>query len=249
MITTGAKLWFAFTAFALVAAEVYFLATAGDDGGSITLLFIAAAAAVLGGAAISVRDGDTAVSGEGTREPVVVRSALPAPWPALGAIGAGLTIVGLAVGGLLFYVGLGIMGGTLLEWMVQGWAERSTADPAYNRALRNRIMFPIEVPVLGLLGVVFIIIAFSRVLLALPDKNVSTAVAIGVAVIVTTIAFLVAYRPRVGSAALSWMLALAAVVLFGAGIVGGVAGERKVEHHGEDHAETTETHAEDEGSE
>jgi hypothetical protein len=237
LITTGAKLWFAFTAFALVAAGVYFVATAGDDGGAYTLLFIAAGAAVMGGAAIAVRDGDTAVSGseEGTREPVVVRSALPAPWPALGAIGAGLALVGLAVGGLLLYVGLGIMGGALVEWMVQGWAERSTADPAYNKALRNRIMFPVEVPVLGLLGVGFIIIAFSRVLLALPDKNLSTVVAIVVAAIVTAVAFLIAYRPRIGAAALSWMLAIAALVLFGAGIVGGVSGERKIEHHEADH--------------
>ena len=249
MITTGAKLWFAFTAFALAAAVVYFLATAGDDGGAVTLLFIGAGAAVLGGAAVAVRDGDIAVSGDGTREPVVVRSALPAPWPALGAVGAGLTIVGLAVGGLLFYVGLGVMGGALLEWMVQSWAERSTADPAYNRALRNRIMFPLEVPVLGLLGLVFIIISFSRVLLALPDKNASTVVAIAVATIVTAIAFLVAYRPRVGGAALSWMLAVAALVLFGAGIVSGVSGERTIEHEVEEQGGSTETNSDGEGSE
>lgn len=242
MITTGGKLWFALAAFALVAAEVYFLATAGDDGGAVTLLFIAAGAVVIGSTTIAIRDGDAAVAGgtgEGAREPVVVRSALPAPWPALGALGAGVAIVGLAVGGVLLYVGLGIIGITLVEWMVQSWAERSTADPAYNRALRNRIMFPVEVPALGLLGVTFIILAFSRVLLALPDKNASTAVAIVVAAIITSIAFLVAYRPRVGSAALSWMLAIAAVALLGAGVVSGVVGERDVEpHEGEHEGET-----------
>ena len=231
MITTAAKLWFAVTAFALVAAEVYFLATGGEDGGAVTLLFVAAAAAVIGGAAVATRDGEASVSGEGTREPVVVRSALPAPWPVLVALGAGLAIVGLAAGGLLLYAGFGVLGIALIEWMVQSWAERSTADPAYNAALRNRIMFPIEVPALGLLGVGFVILTFSRVLLAAPDKNVSTIVALVVATVITAGAFVVANRPRVSSGALAWLLAIGAVVLLGAGVLTGVSGEREVEAH------------------
>lgn len=237
MITTSGKLWFAVTAFALLAAEVYFLATGGEDGGALTLLFIAVAAAVMGGAAVAVRDGDATASGEGTREPVVVRSALPAPWPVAVALGAGLTIVGYAAGGLLLYAGLGLLGIALVEWMVQSWAERSTADPAYNAALRNRIMFPLEVPALGLLGVGFVILTFSRVLLAAPDKNVSTIIAITVAALITAGAFIIANRPRVSGGALAWVLAVAAVVLLGAGVVTGVAGERATEHHEAEHAE------------
>ena len=248
MITTGGKLWFAITAFAVIAAGVYFVATGrGDDGGAITLLFIGAGSALLGAASVATRDGDAALPGdEGAKEPVVVRDALPAPWPALAALGAGVTIVGFAAGGILFYGGLAIVGVAFAEWMVQSWAERSTADPSYNRALRNRIMFPLEVPVLGLLGVGFIILTFSRVLLALPDANVSTAVAILVASIVTALAFLVAYRPTIGSSALSWMLAIAAVALLAAGVVSGVAGEREIEHHGDiEHADdAAEEHAE-----
>ena len=240
MITVGGKLWFGVTGFALVAALVYFVATGrGDDGGAITLLFVAAGAAVLGSASVAVRDGDAAVAGsaEGTKEPVIVRSALPAPWPVLGAVGAGVTVIGLAVGGLLLYVGFGIMAAALVEWMVQSWAERATADPHYNAALRHRIMLPFEIPALGLLGVAFITLAFSRVLLALPDKNTSTVIAIVVAAITTAIAFLVAYRPRVGAAALSWMLAVGAVALLIAGVVSGVAGEREIEHHEAEHVE------------
>lgn len=249
MITTGGKLWFAVAAFALAASVVYFLATGGDDGGTYTLLFIAAGAAIIGGATIATRDGDATVTGsdEGTREPVIVRSALPAPWPALAAIGAGLTIVGLAVGGLLLYVGFGVLAAAMAEWMVQGWAERSTADRTYNAALRNRIMFPFEVPALGILGVAFIILAFSRVLLAIPDKNVSTAVAIIVAAVITAAAFVIANRPRIGSGALSWLLAVSAVVLAGAGILSGVAGEREIEHHEADHGSEEGTHP-DEGT-
>lgn len=237
MITTGGKLWFALTAFALVAAGVYFLATAGEDGGGLTLLFLAAGAATIGGAAVATRDGDATVSGEGTREPVRIRSALPAPWPVLSALGAGLTIIGFATGGLLLYAGFGVLAIALLEWMVQSWAERSTADPAYNQALRNRIMFPLEVPALGFLGVGFVILTFSRVLLAAPDKNVSTVIALGVAALITVVAFVVANRPKISSNAVAWMIAVGAVVLLGAGVATGVSGEREIEQHEAEHAE------------
>lgn len=229
MITTGGKLWFAITAYALVAAAVYFLATGGEDGGAVTLLFIAAAATLMGGTSVALRDGEVPIGPE--KEPVVVRSALPAPWPAVGALGAGVTIVGWATGGILLYIGFGIVGVALLEWMVQGWAERSTADPAYNKALRDRIMLPIEVPVLGLAGLALVILTLSRLLLALPSKDASTAVAIAVATLITTTAFVVASRPKISSAALSWVLAIAAVALLVGGIVGGVSGERKTEEN------------------
>lgn len=237
MITTGGKLWFAVTVFALIAAEVYFLATGGEDGGALTLLFLATGAAIIGGAVVATRDGDATVAGEGTREPVVVRSSLPAPWPVLVALGAALAAIGFAAGGLLLYAGFGVLAIALIEWMVQSWAERSTGDPAYNRALRNRIMFPIEVPALGLLGVGFVILTFSRILLAAPNQNTSTFIALGVAALITVVAFVVANRPRLSSNAVAWMLAVGAVVLLGAGVATGVSGEREIEHHEAEHVE------------
>jgi uncharacterized membrane protein YfcA len=95
----------------------------------------------------------------------------------------------------------------------------------------------------------FIILTFSRVLLAMPDKNASTALAIIVATIITAIAFLIAYRPKVSGSALAWMLAIGAVVLFASGIIGGVVGERDVEHHEEEHAPAAEDAPAEEHSE
>ena len=232
MITDGAKLWFGITLYALVAAAVYFLGTGGEDGGAVTLLFIAAGSAVMGSSAVAIRDGDAPAGAE--KEAVQVRSALPAPWPAMGALGAGIAIVGYATGGILLYIGFGVLGVTLLEWMVQSWAERSTADAAYNKALRDRIMFPIEVPAAGLVGLALVILTFSRVLLALPNKDASTIVAICLATLITASAFIVASRPKISSNTLSWILAIAAVALLAGGIIGGVSGERKSEEH---HAE------------
>lgn len=236
MITTGAKLWLAIAFTALLGAAVYFVATGrGEDGGTLVLASIAAGCAVLATACLATRDGDADVTGDGVGlETVRVRSSLPAFWPAIGAIGAGVVIVGYAAGGALLYAGLGIIVAVIVEWMVQSWAERSTADPAYNRALRNRIMFPFEVPVLGLMGLALVMVTFSRVLLAV-SKTGSTAVAMVVATVILAVGALVANRPKLSSAAVTWAVAIGAVGLLAAGVVGGVAGEREieVEHAGE----------------
>ena len=236
MITTGAKLWFAVTAVALLGAGVYFLATGrGEDGGTVVLCSIAAACAVLGAASLVSRDGDATVDADAAVEDVRIRSSLPAFWPALGALGAGVAAIGYAAGGMLLYVGLGIIGAVVAEWMVQSWAERSTADPAYNQGLRNRIMFPIEVPVLGILALGLVMITFSRVLLAV-SKEGSTIVAIVVAAIILAVGSVVATRPKIPSSALTWAVSIGAVALLVAGVASGVAGEREIEaHHTDDH--------------
>ena len=35
----------------------------------------------------------------------------------------------------------------IIEWAVQAWADRATGDPEVNRTIRNRLMYPIEIPV------------------------------------------------------------------------------------------------------
>jgi len=230
VITTGAKLWFAIAAAALAGMVAYFVATGrGEDGGTMVLGSIAAACVLLGVASLVSRDGDVTVDADAAVEDVRIRSSLPAYWPALGAVGAGVAIIGLAAGGLLLYVGLGIIGIVLAEWMVQSWAERSTADPAYNQALRNRIMFPFEVPVLGIAGLALVMITFSRVLLAV-SKTGSTVVAIVVAAVILAAGSVVATRPKIPSGALTWVVAIGAVALLAAGVAGGIAGEREIEH-------------------
>ena len=231
MITTGAKLWFAIAAAAIAGMVAYFVATGrGEDGGTFVLGAIAAACVVLGVASLVSRDGDVTVDPDAAVEEVRIRSSLPAFWPALGAVGAGVAIIGLAAGGLLLYVGLGIIAAVVGEWMVQSWAERSTSDPAYNQALRNRLMFPFEVPVLGIAGLALVMITFSRVLLSV-SKVGSTVVAIVVATIILGVGSVVATRPKISAGALSWVVAVGAVALLAAGVIGGIAGERNIEGH------------------
>jgi plastocyanin len=233
VIPTGSKLWYGLSAFAVAACIAYFAVSSGEEYGSVVLASLAMAAFTLGLLSSFLRDGDveqtaaTDVAGPaGTVQPAAL-------WPALGALGVGVAIVGLATGGLLFYVGVAIALAAGIEWAIQAWAERITPDQAANQRLRNRLMYPIEIPVVAALLVGGVIIAFSRVMLALPRTG-STVVAIVVAASILAVAFLLTSRPRLSSSVLTGVAVVGAVVLLGGGIVGAVAGEREFEHHEEE---------------
>ena len=250
MLTAGSRFWFAVTTLTLLGAAVYYLSSGGEKYGTLVLVSAAITAAVPGSALVALRDGDVALAeadGSG-RQHRPAASRFPAAWPAMVAFGAGVTVVGMATGGALFYVGLGILGVTLVEWMVQAWAERSTGDPTVNLALRNRIMYPVEIPALAVIGIAIMVLAFSRVLLALP-KTGSTVIAIVVASIILAVGALLSARPRVSSSLLAVVVVLGAVALLGGGIVSAVIGEREFEHHEADHAPAEPGAAEHEGAE
>ena len=240
MIPTGSKLWFGVAAFALVAAAAYFLASNGEEYGAMVLLSLVVAAFTLGLLLSFIRDGDLSPRGAGDAEAVPAQATGPqlaAAWPVLAAVGVGLTVVGLAAGGLLLYLGLLLVAAAGIEWMVQAWAERATADPEHNQSLRNRLMYPVEIPVLAAAVIAVVIIAFSRVLLAV-SKVGSTVVAIVVAAAILGAAFLITSRPRLSSSLLTVVVGLGVVGLLGGGIVGAVAGEREFEvHEAEAHGE------------
>lgn len=245
MITLGSRFWLAVTTFAVVAWFVYVLSSGGEMFGTLVLGFLAVAAAIPGIALVVLRDGNVAVEGAGATAagPRSYATRFPAAWPALAALGAGVALVGLATGGALFYVGLAILAVTLFEWMVQGWAERATSDPAANQRLRNQVMYPIEIPALAAIGIGFVVLTFSRVLLALP-KTGSTVIAIVVASAILGVAVLLTSRPRLSSSVLTGVVVAGAVALVAGGIVGAVAGEREIEEHGGGHGAEEEHHEE-----
>lgn len=238
MITTAAKLWLGIAGLALAAFVVYEFASDGDWFGSFILGSIVLVAGFLGVIAVLLRDGDIE-AGDTAAAEVPVRRSLPAGWPALTAVGGGVAIVGLAGKNALLYVGLAIVGAVFVEWLVQDWAERASADHAYNQSLRKRIMSPFEIPAIAAITIAVFLGSLSRVLLALP-KTGSTVVAIVVASSILLVASLLAARPKIGSSMLAGVLAAGAVALIAAGIAGGVHGERKIGEHGARES-TTET--------
>jgi hypothetical protein len=235
--TTASKFWFAVAGLALVSTFIYAAFGEGEWYGSGVLGSIAIVAGFLGALAVVVRDGDRADL-DGAE--LAAKHSMPAPWPALLAVGGALAVIGLAGKNALLWVGVGVVGIVLAEWLIQGWSERASADPELNRELRHRIMLPVEIPAVGLLIIGGVLVALSRVLLAV-SVNGSRVIAMVVATVILAIGFVIAYRPKISSSILAGLLAVGAVALLAAGIAGGVAGQREFEHHGtEEHADEAE---------
>lgn len=228
MTTPVSKFWFAVAGLALVALVAYNVASSGEWFGSFVLGTVVVVAGMLGAMAAALGDDDLDVAPAATELPV--RRSLPAGWPALAAVGAGVSIVGLAGRNALLYVGFAVIGIVFVEWLVQAWAERATADPVYNQGLRHRVMSPVEVPLLGLLVIAVILISLSRVFLALPEAGATVAAGV-LASMILLVAAALAARPKVNSSVFAGILAAGALAVIIGGIAGGVAGEHQVDKH------------------
>lgn len=263
MITTSSKYFYAAAAVAMLAAVVYGYSTGGGNVGPLSfgykggvgdhlgyglLMSAAALSLFLGFAMTAFRDADPDAVAEiaGTELPPAVAPAGPSYWPIVGAFSVGLTVVGLAVNNVFFVAGLIGIGAVAVEWTVQAWADRATGDPATNREIRNRIMFPLEIPIAGALGIGIVVVGISRILLAVTKEN-AVWIAIGVAFVVFVLGTLLSMRPTLRSDILAGVLALAAVAVIAGGIVGAVVGEREFEHHGTEHEGESEGESEGEG--
>ncbi len=256
MITTGSKFFYALAGLLFLTAVVYGYSTGdgslvgpislgfkggvGDLVGYTILMGASFAAAFLGFATTAFRDADPEATAEllGAEAPPAATVPGTSYWPVVGAFGVVVTVVGLVLNNVFFVAGLIAMGAVAIEWTMQTWAERATGDPAVNREIRNRIMFPLEVPLAGALVIAVLIIGYSRVFLALSAANAVWA-ALFIAAAIFVVGTVLASRPTVRPDLVAGLLALVAVATIGFGIFAAVQGERDFEHHGEesDHSE------------
>ena len=253
MNTTGSKFFFGAALFGFVGAVVYGLSTGGDPLGVVSfglytgvgehvgyslLMTLAAGGFFLGVMALVYRDGEAEAgpSVAEVEEIVAGPQASPSFWPAATAIGITMLALGVVTSWPFFLGGIGILVICAIEWMVQAWSDRATGDPVYNRELRNRVMLPFEIPIGAALGIGIVVIAFSRVLLAVPKMG-AVVVAIGVATTIVLVATLLAWRPRFGSGVVAVLCSVGAVAVISSGIVAAYVGERDIEEHGAEHAE------------
>jgi hypothetical protein len=254
MSTTGFKFLFTLCGFGLVAAAAYGLSTGGDPIGVITLGYkggvgehagytILVALAVLSGALgslmVSFRDADPASVAEVAATDALPRAEAPAgpsSWPVVAAFGAATLVLGAATSATLFVLGAIILVIAVVEWTVQAWADRATGDPEVNRTIRNRLMYPIEMPAIAVLVIGGVAVGFSRVFLALP-KTGATIVAIVVTTLVFAVAVVVALRPKISRSVVGGILLAGGLAVLIGGVVGAAVGEREFEEHGEEHGE------------
>ena len=232
MFTTGSKLLIGSAAAAAVFAVVYGVAQGGALG-TIGLISAAVALAGLAGLNVYVRDSNvSAMDHEAFESSAAAQATVrPSLWPLLVALGAMSVTLGLVTTSAFFVVGLvGIIAGAV-EWLLQGWSERASADQAYNADARDLMADPLEMPVAAAIGGAVVVYSFSRVMLGLPSKS-ATVVAVSVAAaVVLMVGAYVGIKRGVSKVSLTGAFSIAAVALIGAGTFAGLNGERDIEPH------------------
>ncbi len=258
MFTWGSKYLFGISGFALLGAVLYGLVSGGgligvisagykggvgDHTGYTILIAVAVATLFLGVVNVIVRDGDAAVASEMAGADGVLFTSTPRTpsfWAPLAAFGVACLAVGLAVSQAFAILGIVILAIVLLEWTVLAWSDRATGDESVNTVIRDRVIGPMELPIMAMLGIAVVVVGISRVLLTVGSPSASTAVASAVAAIVFLAAVTIAKVP-VSRSVITGLVAVGALLVLGGGIVGAVRGPREIVHH---HADEGGSHSE-----
>jgi hypothetical protein len=227
MFTTGSRLFFGGAALTGALSFVYLFTGANGHPevfGFWTLMTLCFVFVFLGGITIAGRDGDVAVA-TGSADVVAAAPASRGPWPAVGAFGLLLAALGLVDDKRIFLAGIAVIALATLEWTVAAWADRASADPAYNRTARSVLARPLEFSVLAALVGIFVVVGFSRILVAASEKG-AVAIFAAFAAVIFIEAIVYAASPRAGKAVGITMLAFVAAAVLAFGIAGISAGER-----------------------
>jgi hypothetical protein len=271
MIPTGFKLYFGIAMAAAAAALVGGWSSGGDLVGPLAagykggigdwasyaiLLGVALASLVVGSLLTWFRDADAEEVAKAMGTSSIPAGQAPAAnsiWPIVAAIGMGAIVVGLAVSPLLVGAGLVILAMVAFEWTMTAWADRATADPAVNEKLRDQIMGPFEIPLLGLLAGGVFVLAMSRIFMA---AGVTGAVVVGgiVSVAILSVGILLTQKDNLPRGLANGLVGLIAFAVLAGGVWGAIVGpaEHHSEHgdeHGEEHGEDhSDDHSEEEAS-
>ena len=227
MVTTGSKLYLGLAAIATAVLGVLGWATRWQMQATMGAASAVVAFFFLGCLCLYLRDDEATADEEATAPAPAPRHAA---WSVAAAFGAVVAAIGLPIDTRLFIGGLVVVGLSIVEWVVQSWADRASADPAYNDSLRGRLMHPLEFPVAGLLGGGLIVFGFSRVMVALSKDGAIVAFG-AIGLVVMGIAVLLGTRPEVSRKVLGGVLSVSALVLLAGGVVGISHGERSIEEH------------------
>ena len=153
-------------------------------------------------------------------------------WPLVAAVGGVLVVVGLVTYPVVFIFGIIALLAAAVEWMVQAWSERASADVAFNADVRGRIAHPLEFPILAAVGVGIIIYSFSRIMLFLSKTERAGGVRRDRRARSSLVGFVVAFRPSLRSGAdRRASPSIAALGLVAGGVAAALEGERELHPH------------------
>lgn len=232
MFTTGSKLFIGASFLAVVATIVYGLSTDGGPLGTITLASVAIAFIFLTVINFRVRDSNVSAADVGGIETCAASNATPARsmWPMVAGLGAALLCVGLVAGFAITWMAIIVVFIATVEWMVLSWSDRASGDPAYNASVRRRIMHPMELPILGAVGLGLVIFSFSRIMLYKPG-NAAMVIFGGIGSMILLFGALIAAKRTIGRSLVTAVCAIGAVGLLGAGVATALEGGHHIEKH------------------
>jgi hypothetical protein len=232
MFTTGSKLLIGSAVAAAVFALVYGV-TQGGALGTIGLLSAAGGLALLAGINTWSRDSNVSALDHDAFESSAAAQAgaRPSLWPLVTALGATAMALGLTTYRAIFVLGLVALVAGAIEWLITSWSERASADRGFNTDARNRLVDPLELPVIGAAGAGVVVFSFSRVMLGLPSKSATVVAFCVVGAIVLAIGTLVGLKREVSRPTLTGTFGIAAVALVAAGAFAGLNGERETHPH------------------
>ena len=223
MFTPGSKYFLGLTGLSLVSAVLYMVLVNPSDMGAYALFGLMLSGGLVAGFSFFTRDGDVDTAAD------AVEAASHAPgssfWPLVFALGAAVVLLGLTTHPIVFVLGIAVLVGGGVEWTVQNWAERASADGTYNGYVRHRAIGALDYP--GLATVVLGIIAylFSRIMLT-ASKSGAAVIFIIVATIVLVIGFAFALKPSLRGKATALTVTAGMLALAVAGIASALSGER-----------------------
>lgn len=258
MYKTGSKFFLTLAGFGLLSAVLWAAATGdhaigmdtligpltlgykgyvGDHAGYTLFVGLFVVSLFLGIFLAALRDADPEAEAEILGLDTVPEVEAPVTtnyWPVVAAFSAGSLVIGLAVGPVMFAIGAVGLVICMVEWAVRAWSDRATGDPEVNRGIRNRFLQPVEIPALAVIGIAGMVLAVSRILLALP--KVGSYLVFGlVPAAILAIGTLIVMKPKLSQSVIAGLLLFCGVAILAGGVAAAIAGERESDHE-EKHA-------------
>jgi hypothetical protein len=230
MITTGSKFLIGSAVLAIISAIAYGVTQDGVMG-TIGLASAAVALSFLAGLNLYLRDSNVWAEEIESLEtaPAAVRAPANTVWPFAFALSATVLAVGLVTVQAVFVIGVVLLLVSGAEWTAEAWAQRASADEAYNAEVRNRMANPLEFPVGAAIVIGIVIYAFSRIMLGLSKTGTTILFAI-VGALIITLAYVFAAKPGRSKAAVA-AVGIGALVVVAGGAASGLGGERDISEH------------------
>ena len=131
------------------------------------------------------------------------------------------------------FLGLGLLAVATFEWATRAWSDRATGDPAVNRAIRNRLMYPIEIPILAVVAIALFVLSVSRILIAIPKGGGYVVFGLVPAVILL-VGWLITARPNLNRNLVAAIFVVGGLAVLAGGVITAATGPRTIEEHHEE---------------